>query len=859
MSLSFSMVTRGWQSRFLAWVSWLGLGLISHSHAAPITPERAQALYRSGDAQQAKSLLERDGFYEADPAEALLPVAELFFQAGFYQDAVALARLVADEYADENIEFLGRSREILRQSGFPKESAALLEQINLLAVQRKKAKDTFAAGELVALGKIAAESRVDPVRVLKQFYQPAIKKDPKLRAGYLAAAELSHQNRDFKYATEFLRNGLKKCGTHPDLHYQLALALYESNLMTPALAEVGKALAINPRHIPSLMLNAMRAYGMGTEGELDSALKTVFDLNPHHPRANALLTAQHVRRKRFTQAAQTRTKALQLWPESPQVDYWIGYLLSRRLLLKEAITYLRQATEVDPGFIEAKAQLGLAYLRRGDEKRGWRELTEAQAADPYNVIAFNHAELKTYVDAMVTIETPHFRVRLPKKHHDLYGDRVMELLKRARTEMSGRYDHTPGDATLVEFYLNAQDFSIRLAGIPGGLGVLGACFGDVISMQSAGGIGMFGNNWEHVLWHEYAHTVTLGASDQRVPRWLTEGCSVHEETLFDPRNRRPLGASYQQGFAKGEIIKLSELDKNFRGGNVMLAYLQSGRMVDLIVKKHGYEKLRLILKDLADGDLIESSFEKHLEPIADFEADFTKVIQAEALSLAPDLDWALPPNMALLKRDEGALTDFLKENPNNFWALKQQCLVQSRLKLWDQLEQTSNHLLKLHPTDGSKDCANYYLSLAARFRGDHKSERNYLEAWLPHSTSAVYAYERLSELNMKEQRWTELLQSSQSLFGVQPLTHQPHLGMGRAYEALNKQPLAIKSYEKLLITDLINPAETHYRLGTLKAESKPEAARLHALDAISESPRYKAAHRLLLKLKAECSTCGMQH
>ena len=66
------------------------------------------------------------------------------------------------------------------------------------------------------------------------------------------------------------------------------------------------------------------------------------------------------------------------------------------------------------------------------------------------------------------------------------------------------------------------------------IGALGACFGRVVTMDSpkARPPGEF--QWEATLWHELAHVVTLQMSNQRVPRWLTEGISVYEENAGAP-------------------------------------------------------------------------------------------------------------------------------------------------------------------------------------------------------------------------------------------------------------------------------------------------------------------------------------
>ena len=36
------------------------------------------------------------------------------------------------------------------------------------------------------------------------------------------------------------------------------------------------------------------------------------------------------------------------------------------------------------------------------------------------------------------------------------------------------------------------------------------------------------------MWHEFCHVVTLSKTHNKMPRWLSEGISVHEEGLEDP-------------------------------------------------------------------------------------------------------------------------------------------------------------------------------------------------------------------------------------------------------------------------------------------------------------------------------------
>jgi hypothetical protein len=74
---------------------------------------------------------------------------------------------------------------------------------------------------------------------------------------------------------------------------------------------------------------------------------------------------------------------------------------------------------------------------------------------------------------------------------------------------------------LVEFFGAQQDFAIRTFGALGGQGMLGVCFGTVVTMNSPGSLAHGRNNWESTLWHEFCHVITL-SSDQEPHAALAE-------------------------------------------------------------------------------------------------------------------------------------------------------------------------------------------------------------------------------------------------------------------------------------------------------------------------------------------------
>ncbi len=116
------------------------------------------------------------------------------------------------------------------------------------------------------------------------------------------------------------------------------------------------------------------------------------------------------------------------------------------------------------------------------------------------------------------------------------------------------------------------------------------------------------------------------------------------------------------------------------------------------------------------------------------------------------------------------------------------------------------------------------------------------------SANATEAYVRLMEIAMEQKNWREVFDNGNKYLAVYPMLGTVHWCMGRANEELGQNDQAIESYRRLLLLDPADPADINYRLARLFQERDPVTAKRYVLEALADAPRFRQAHRLLLKL-----------
>lgn len=755
---------------------------------------------------------------------------------------------------------LMRAHDLYLDLGRKDDAGKMLKLVNEAALKLKR--EERGGPIQVALGRAALALGADPQTVMKQYFDPVKSqksktKDeipPGLVDAHLAAGRLALDKSDFQRAAQEYNAALKFEPNNPDIRHGLALAYSPSSQKTSG-EHLERALDVNPMHFPSLLLQAENLINSEDYAAAEERADRVISVNPKHPGAWAVKAAiDDLARADAGAFEASRKNALEIWPENPEVDHLIGRILSRNYRFAEGAARQQAAMAFDPAYLPAKLQLAHDNLRLGDEDTAFRLAAEVSEADPYDVLSYNLTVLRDEIAKFVTLQSPDFTIRMPANEAEIYGDRAMALLTEAKQVLCAKYGLELDHPVLVEFFPEQQDFAIRTFGNLGGAGILGACFGTVVTMNSPGSMAHNKNNWEATLWHEFCHVVTLTVTHNKMPRWLSEGISVYEEIERNPVWGQRMTPQYRRMILEeGALTPISELSSAFlspeSGEHLMFAYYQANLVVKHLIDEYGIDKFRSILKDLGDGVLINDAIARNTAELAFLEEEFRQHTTRMAEELAPGVDWTKPAAEEVDPLDPKAVAAYLEKNPKNHWARTAHTHSLLAREEWQAAAESAEALIALYPDD-THGASGYVLQARAwKALGDTEKEAAVLRRLAERSAEAFSAYTRLLDLDFKNGQWESLLENADRAHAINPFLKEAHFCRGCALEAQDQRKEAVSSFEKLLTLKPVNPSEVRFRLARLLKPEDAAKSKRYLLDSLAEAPRYREAHALLLDLQ----------
>ena len=508
----------------------------------------------------------------------------------------------------------------------------------------------------------------------------------------------------------------------------------------------------------------------------------------------------------------------------------------------DAMRLARVALSVDSTSARVLGLLGDNELHAGHIEEGRALLERAFAIDPFNLWHKNTLDMLDKLKTFRTIDRGHFRFVAPAKEADLLTTYLSPLLEEAYDSLSAHYGYKPSGAVRLEIYPHHADFSVRTMGISG-LGALGVSFGPVLMMDapSARQVGEF--NWGSVAWHELAHTFTLGLSNNRAPRWLSEGLSVLEERRARPSWGGRATLEFLAAYAGGRLRPVSQLNEGFvrpRFENeVILSYYEASLVCEMIAERKGAKALIDMLKAYRDGLATPAVFSRVLGSTAEqFDKEFDAWVTAK-----------LAGPLAAVAPGDG------KADPSGPFvtAMRSAVALMGQGKT-DSARVVLQHAEELFPDYSGNAAPAVFLAQLARDRGDLKEALAQVQRVTSRSETAVDANLLEAELRENLGDSTGARAPLERLIWMTPYDIPLHVRLAKLAARAGDHVAELRERRAVVALDPPDPLDAHYELARALANSGDvTAARREVLGVLEQAPAFEKAQTLLLELKNRTS------
>jgi tetratricopeptide (TPR) repeat protein len=396
-----------------------------------------------------------------------------------------------------------------------------------------------------------------------------------------------------------------------------------------------------------------------------------------------------------------------------------------------------------------------------------------------------------------------------------------------------------------------DDFAVRNVGLPGMIGALGACFGRVVTLDSpkARPPGEF--QWEATLWHELAHVITLQMSNQRVPRWLTEGISVYEEKRAKPEWARQMDVEFVQVLEHGQALKLRDLNAAFTDPKrISLAYYQASLLVEHLVTMFGDEGLRKLLRAYGLGLDTDAVLKTGLNATLDqLQAGFDQSLDRQFGPMRRAL--AGPDEDALAAKPAAELRRYVAEHPQSYPGHAALGRVLMKEGALDEAVEALQRAATLVPTARGDDSPHALLAQIALQKNDRARAIAELSALVAVDYDNIAAARKLASLlrESTSDSASHLASVSRRIAAIDPFDADAHRVVGRYLMENNQADAASREFRAVLALRPVDQAAAHTDLAESYFKSGKRAeAKQQTLAALEIAPTYERAQELLLKL-----------
>ncbi len=719
--------------------------------------------------------------------------------------------------------------------------------------------DELTSEELMAVGVACRYLGVNDPDLYKdalRAFDEAIRTDPGNLEARLAVGELFLGKYNSPDARESFGEVLSLNPAHPRALMGMARVMHFDG-SSEAYQLTKQALEINPNLVSAHVFLGRLELDLESYEEAESEANSALEINPASLEALALLATARFLRGDTDGFEEARQRAFGRNPRYADFYNILADACVRNRLYQAALDFARLAVELDEKSWWGYGILGLNQLRLGEIEKGRRNLERSFSGDPYNVWIKNTLDLIDTFSQYRESRSDRFLTFIDGKEAEILSIYAVSLLEEAYDYLASRYRYRPSTPIRVEVYPSHADFSVRTIGLAG-LGALGVCFGPVVAIDSPSARQKGEFNWGSTLWHELAHTVTLGVTNNKIPRWFSEGLSVYEERLARPGWGDDVSIPFLMAYKQGKLLPIRDLNNGFvrptYPQQITNSYYQASLLCELVERDYGFQSILDMLAGYKEGKSTAEIFSTVLGCDPDcFDEKLDGYLEErfrQAADALPEPKEDVPGEPLTLQE----LTERAVDEPENFLA---QLAMGSMLFKEGQFSEAEPYLKRakdLFPHYGGKDSPYWFLAQIYKDRGDKEAASEELSLLVSINESHYDAHLELAELRRQlndERGSAEILERAVYIYPYEVSTHRR---LAELYQGLGDHGKLIRERKALVAVEVVDRAQVLFELALAYYEAGDAArARLETLKAFEIAPGFDDALDLLLKLQPEGS------
>jgi len=624
------------------------------------------------------------------------------------------------------------------------------------------------------------------------LFQEALQRDPKNAQAYLGLALVSADGFDNK-AVEEAKKAIELDAKLVEAYELMANLALEDSDTKAAASEADEALKISPEALDAMAIHA--AIEVLADRSADAWLARVRQVNPSYGEAYAIV-ARHL-------------------------------FLNRRY--DDAVDYYRKAIDADPKLWPARSELGIQLMRLGQTDEPLQQLEMCYDNGYRDAATVNSLRLLDSYKNFLTFRDDKSIIKLHKKEAELLLPYVQAEVDRSIATYEKKYKMKLPDRVQVELYPDHEDFAVRTLGMPGLGGVLGVTFGEVLAMDSPSGRPPGTYQWGSTLWHEMSHVFILTATHHRVPRWFTEGLSVHEETQVSPEWGERVSPEIMIAIRDKKLLPVAELERGFirpeYPSQVIVSYFQAGRILDYIKDRWGDDKILDMVHSFAQLKTTPEAIQQNLGMSPDeFDKQFLEWLYKDLGKTAASFDeW---------RNRLKELAEFAKD------------------KNWDEVLAKGDAIRRMYPDYVEGANPYEFLAEAHVAKGDKKAAAQVLTEYEKIGGRSPEALKELASLEQEMGDPKEAAATLERINYIYPMDESLHRKLCDLWFDQNNPVADVRECNAVLAMRPLDQASAQFDVARAYfAAGEQDQARNHLLASLEAAPGYRPAQKLLLQLE----------